>query len=646
MLAASALMPGREAFSDQQWERAYSLLAAADAEQPLASEDLERLAEAACWTRRYEEMLLLLERAESGYERDGDRRGAARMALTLVREHYQRNHDAVMGGWLARATQLLEGQSECHETGLLLWSKVRGLLFIVGDVPGALRLARELVEFARRLGDPDLESLGLLDLGHALIASGEVEEGSTLLDQATALAMTGATTLSTTGTVYCSTIFACRNLGDWQRASQWTNESTRWCDRHSVSGFPGLCRLHRAEIVRMRGSLSEAERDAQDACDELHGWAPRFAGWAYHELGEVRRRRGALEGAASAFRQALDVGFDPQPGLALLRLDEGDSAGALAAINRRMTERDVFTHESRALLLPAQVKIALAAGEVDLARAALAELEEAASQCRTASISASTSVGRGAVALAEGRPDDAIGTLREGWRLWCDLGARFDAAEVRTMLAQGYALTGDEAGARLELEGALATFADLGAALEHERVQRLLARLGPGVRECHTFVFTDIVDSTRLVELLGDEGWDSLLSWHDRTVRERMTAHRGHEVKHEGDGFFIAFPDPRSALDCAIALQRGLREHRREHGFAPRLRIGIHAAEATRRAGDFFGQGVHVAARVAAAGGADEILATATTVASAGDPALTSEPRSVALKGVAEPVQVVDVRWQ
>lgn len=640
------LPAGREAFWAGQWERAYELLSAAEAERGLPPADLERLSEAACWTRRYDEMLELLERAEAGYERDGDRRGAARMALTLTREHYQRNHDSVMGGWLARAVTLLEGQPDCHETGLLLWMRVRGLLFMANDVAGALDQARELVEFARRLGDPDLEALGLLDQGHALITAGRVREGSPLLDEATALAMTGATELSTTGTVYCSTIFACRNIGDWQRASEWTSESLRWCARHSVSGFPGLCRLHRAEIIRMRGSLAEAERDARDACEELLGWAPRWAGWAYHELGEVRRRRGDLEGARTAFRRALDVGFDPQPGLALLRLDEADPAGALATINRRMADRDGFTQESRALLLPAQVTIALAAGDLDLARAALAELDEAAAHCDTTAILASASVARGALALAEGQPNEAIVALREGWRLWCDLGARFEAAQTRALLGQAYAQTADKAAARLEWEGARATFAELGAPLEEQRVQRRLAGMAPGMREIQTFMFTDIVDSTRLVELLGDDGWDSLLSWHDRTVREGLNAYRGREIKHEGDGFFIAFPDPRAALDCAIALQRTLDQHRREHGFAPRVRIGIHTAEATRRGGDFFGQGIHVTARVAAAGGAGQILVTAATMATADENYLASEPKPLALKGVAEPVDIVELSWR
>lgn len=256
------------------------------------------------------------------------------------------------------------------------------------------------------------------------------------------------------------------------------------------------------------------------------------------------------------------------------------------------------------------------------------------------------SVARGALALAEGRPVDAIAPLREGWRQWCDLAAPFDGAQARALLGQAYAQTGDQASARLELEGAQATLAGLGAPLEAGRVERLLAGIAAGVREIQTFMFTDIVDSTRLAELLGDDGWNSLLSWHDRTVRACLTAHGGRENKHGGDGFFIAFPDPRSALNSAIALQRTLDQHRHEHGFAPNVRIGVHAAEATRRGGDFFGQGVHVAARVAAAASSGRILTSAMTVAEAGRGFTASEPYKLELKGFAEPLDVVELDWQ
>ena len=645
-VAQDVVRAGREFVAEHRWESAYEQFSAADAERSLEPVDVERFAEAACWTKRYDEMLGLLERAEIGYEREGNTRGAARVAMKLAREHFQRNNGAVVGGWMARAAKLLEGQPECHETGLMLWMTGRALMLTDSDVAAALESSRELVELARRLGDPDLEALGLLDQGHALITSGRVQDGSPLLDEATALAMTGATQMETAGTVYCSTIFACRNIGDWQRAAQWTGESLRWCDRHSISGFPGLCRLHRAEIVRMHGSLLDAEEHAQEACDELAAWSPRWAGWAYHELGEVRRRRGDLEGARSAFAKALEVGFDPEPGLALLRLDEGDAQGALAAINRRMGERDAFTQEGRALLLPAQIRIALAAGAPDVARGALEELDEAAAQCDTSAVFASASIARGAVALAEGRAEDAVAPLRHGWRSLCELGARFDAAETRVLLGEAYRMTGDHAGALLELEGARETFTELGAALEQRRVEGVLAGMGGGAREMQTFVFTDIVDSTRLVELLGDDGWEDLLRWHDRTVRDCISEHNGREIKHEGDGFFVAFPDPRCALDCAIALQRTLVEHRSEHGFAPSVRIGIHATQATRRGGDFIGRGVHVAARVGAAGAAGEILATADTMAAGGVSYPDSAARSLQLKGIAEPIETVEVDWR
>ena len=646
-VAQDPLAAGREAFSAQQWGRAYELLRAADVECLLAPADLERLSEAACWTRRYDEMLDLLERAEAGFERDRDRRAAARMALKLTQEHYQRNHDAVSGGWLARAAKLLEGEPDCHETGLLLWVRVRGLLFVANDIAGALDHSRELVELARRLGDPDLEALGLLDQGHALIMAGRVQEGSRLLDEATALAMTGATELSTTGTVYCSTIFACRNIGDWQRASEWTSESLRWCDRHSVSGFPGLCRLHRAEIIRMSGSLAEAEQDAQVACEELFGWAPRWAGWAYHELGEVRRRRGDLEGARAAFGRALDVGFDPQPGLALLRLDEADPAGALATINRRMADRDAFTQESRALLLPAQVTIALASGDLDIARAALAEMDEVAGQCGATAILASASVAHGALALAERRP------------------ARCDCATARGVAAmvqpsgtvrRGPGSDTTRPGIRPDRRPGRGTVGVRGRSSDVRRAGRPAggatdpAAYSPG--PC-----PDCARSRRSCSLTSStrHGWWSYWATMAGTACSTgTTAPSGRASPLIGDA-------RSSTRETGSSLPSPIRDRRWtagshcsarwmsidiEHGFAPRLRIGVHAAEATRRDRDFFGQGVHVAARVAAAGAAGQILTSAATFAAAGDGYSASEPYSLHLKGIAEPLEVVEVDWR
>jgi len=645
---SDSLAAGRSAFADHDWGRAFELLAAADAERSLDGADLERLAEAAAWSRHFEEELRSLERAEASYRAAGERRAAGRVAMKLARAHWSRGNDALMGGWFGRAHTLLEGDAECREGGMLLWMKVRAALLGAGDAATAIPLAEELVALGQRLSDPDLEALGLLELGHALIISGRVSEGSRLLDEANAIAGSEAVELQTAGTVYCSTIFACRNIGDWPRAAEWTDQSLAWCERNSVSGFPGLCRLHRAEVIRFRGSLEAAERDASAACEELLAAMPRMVGHAYHELGDVRRRRGNLDGAREAFAKALDFGFDPQPGLALLRLDEGDQKGALQAISRRLADRDVFAQEGRTILLPAQVTIALAAGDEDQALKALTELEDVAASCDSPMIDTSVVQARGEVSLARGHLDAAIAELRSAWRGWCETSAPYEAAQVRLLLGCAYREMGDLSAAALELEGARDAFARIGAQTQSERAGALLSELrrAPDVRATRTFMFTDIVDSTRLVELMGDEAWTMLLAWHDRALRSCFAEHQGREVKHEGDGFFVAFATADAAVRCAQSVQRKLAEHRREHGFAPRIRVGLHTSEATSRGGDYAGLGVHAAARVGSAARADEILATAETLAAARERYEVDEMRTVALKGLADPAELASVGWR
>jgi class 3 adenylate cyclase len=162
-------------------------------------------------------------------------------------------------------------------------------------------------------------------------------------------------------------------------------------------------------------------------------------------------------------------------------------------------------------------------------------------------------------------------------------------------------------------------------------------------RVVKTFMFTDIVKSTDLLEVLGDEAWEQLLRWHDQTLRSLFVAHHGEEVVTTGDGFFVGFDGPDAALACAVAIQRTLAEHRREHGFAPQVRIGVHVSDATQVGRNFTGKGVHEAARIAALAGGGEILASKQTATPAFK---VSEPRSVSLKGISEPVEVVSIDWR
>jgi class 3 adenylate cyclase len=222
----------------------------------------------------------------------------------------------------------------------------------------------------------------------------------------------------------------------------------------------------------------------------------------------------------------------------------------------------------------------------------------------------------------------------------------YEAAQARVLLAGAHAALGDQDGAELELTAARASFERIGAERAAHHAGALLSRAGTVQHTAiRTFMFTDIVDSPRLVETLGDEQWESLLAWHDRTLRGCIEARGGEEVKHEGDGFFIAFAESASAIECACSIQRALREHRRDHGFAPRVRIGIHAAEATDRGGDYGGRGVHTTARIAAAAGPGEIIASREALASASYTSRAFDERALELKGLTEPVIVATVGW-
>jgi eukaryotic-like serine/threonine-protein kinase len=198
------------------------------------------------------------------------------------------------------------------------------------------------------------------------------------------------------------------------------------------------------------------------------------------------------------------------------------------------------------------------------------------------------------------------------------------------------------------LGSAMSLYAEMTLPAKSQSIGRRLAQLGEpvgsGDRVRRVFMFTDIVRSTQLVEAVGDEAWEALIEWHDRTLRDLFATHGGKEIDHTGDGFFVAFIEPEGALACSVEIQRTLQRHRQKHGFAPQVRIGLHASDATQVGTNFRGKGVHEAARIAALAGGGEILASKDTVA--GSPFQRIDPRTVELKGISEPVEVVTVEWR
>jgi class 3 adenylate cyclase len=182
-----------------------------------------------------------------------------------------------------------------------------------------------------------------------------------------------------------------------------------------------------------------------------------------------------------------------------------------------------------------------------------------------------------------------------------------------------------------------------------EEIEQLLpwqlrGRSGPDRRVLKkTFMFTDIVKSTNLAEAMGDDAWLELLRWHDETLRSSFAAHSGEEVGTTGDGFFVVFDTPDAAVACAVAIQRRLADHRKQHGFAPQVRIGLHASGAAQVESGFRGMGVHEAKRIADVAEGGEIVASKATV---GSQYPVTEPRTVTLKGISEPMEIVAVDWR
>jgi class 3 adenylate cyclase len=653
----ASLEVGRDAASRRAWPEAVEALTQADRAEGLSPDDLELLGNASWWAGRPDDATEAMERAFAGYEAAGRAEDAARVAIYMAYQASRAMAFAVAGGWAAQANRLLEA---FPDSPLHAWE---GVFAAAGDmdqgrIESGLEHADRTMAMARDLGNNEALYIAMAFKGMGDVIAGRWKEGMALLDEASATAMSGNLELRAASDILCITIGACRNLGDLERAAQWADASERWMLRNGAGGYPGICRIHRAELKMLHGRWSEAEQDARQASDELQRFHLLDAvGMAHNAIGDVRLRMGDLDGAAEAFDQAYEFGHDAQPGLAKLQFANGQIDEAQRSIARALaiaTGDGGFTDRAaRGRLLPTQVEIALARGDLDVARAAVEELELIAADFDRPLHKAGALTARGELLLGEQRPVEASPILGKSWRLWQTTDLPYEAAQARLRYAEALTAEGDADGAKRDLLAARNVFDSLGATRDLRRVDASLEADGPGAAPApaatvrKTFMFTDIVTSTDLVELIGDAAWEEMLSWHDRELRKAFAKARGDEVNHTGDGFFVAFDRARDGIDCAVDIQRRLARHRREHGFAPWVRIGLHSAEATRRGSDYSGRGVHIAARVGAAAGREESLATASvTTASNESTYALSEPRELELKGVRGTVEVRAVDWR
>lgn len=638
------------------------MLSKADAVGDLAPSELELLAQAAWWVGRLPIAIEARERAYAGAMRLGQTADAAVAAVSLGRDNLLRNDLAVSNAWLNRAQKLLDGLPENVGHGYLAACRAFGAA-LSGDLDASLAHATTAVEIGERLKDSDLTAFSKSEQGAALVALGRVEEGLALIDESTLAAVGGELEPGIAGGVCCSSIESCAALGDWTRAASWIEAQDRWCRREGINGYPGLCRVFRAEIKQFRGSWLEAEAEARQASVELEGFMPAAAGSAFYRVGELRLLRGDLRAAEEALVRAHAFGTDPEPALSLLRLAEGRTDVAASGIQRALDEPSAMlswrappgSPLHRLPLLRAQVEIAIAAGDLDVARAAADEIGLISTDFPGAVATAAAMTAAGAVELGARNSSAAVVSLRQAVQAWTSLAAPYDAARARLLLSLAYEADRAPERAILELHAARSTFERLGAALDLRRAEARLATLQGSAaptqsddaeRVVRTFVFTDIVDSTRLGGLLGDDQWAKVIRWHDGAIRKIVAEHGGEEIKATGDGFFLAFADADAAIDAMIAVQRRLAEQRDTQGFATSVRIGLHTAEASRAGLDYLGMGVNYAARIGAAASEHEVLASTATLAAARRSFPDQHRRSLALKGIPDPVEVASIAWR
>ncbi|UGS34941.1 LuxR family transcriptional regulator [Capillimicrobium parvum] len=478
MDAVAEVEQGREFYADRAWADAYAALSGADREAALPADDLELLATAAYMVGREDEYFGALSRAHRAHLNAGEALRAARCALWVGMNLAQRGEMGRASGWLGRARRLIEREPcDCVEQGYLLIPRMFEQE-ATGDLSAAIATAAEAAAVAERFGDADLLALAVHSQGHLLVCAGQVKDGLALLDESMVAVTTGELSPIVSGIVYCGVIMGCQAAFDLRRAQEWTAALAAWCREQSdMVAFSGRCLVHRTEILGLRGAWMEALREARRAVERcLEAQNRRAAGQAAYLQGDLHRLRGSFAAAEQAYREASGHGREPQPGFALLRLAQGNTDAAAAAIQRALGEtRD---RPGRAALLPAVIEIALAVDDMEAARSACLELAEIAADYEAGMLDAAVLYAKGAVDLAQGDPEPALVLLRRAWEAWQELGAPYEAARARVLIAQACLALGDDEAAMMEREAARGAFASLGAAPNVASIDARTGRAG------------------------------------------------------------------------------------------------------------------------------------------------------------------------
>jgi DNA-binding NarL/FixJ family response regulator len=459
----ATLDAARAAYEKRQWAQARTGFLAARAAGPLSAEDMAALADTAWWEGAIDQSLSAGEEAYRLFLQDDDprARSAAMLAIDIGFSWFLRGEEALGSGWISRAQRLLDGEEDCAEHGYVQSLAIDEAL-AMADFDGAIEAARTVAGIGTRHGDETLCAYALVGEGVALIKQGRVRQGLAALDEAMLPVVAGRVRPTWAGNIYCQLMSVCHELADLRRAGQWTDATARWCEGFSDAVmFLGVCRVHRAQLLQVHGQWALAEEEIAEVCRDLASMNVGAVGLALYELGEIRRMRGDLGGAAAAYAEAHEHGKDPHPGLALVWVAEGNPSVAVNALAAcETTSKDPLV---KTRLWEALVEAAVAAGNLATARVAADALDEAAATYASPGLVAAAAQSRGLFCLAAGDTAVAIDALRAARRNWRELDAPYRVARARLELAEALERSGDERGASLERDAAAAALARLGA---------------------------------------------------------------------------------------------------------------------------------------------------------------------------------------
>lgn len=473
MAGSDVLDRARDAYAARAWASAYAAFGTADEASPLAAVDLEAYARAAYLVGEDEDGVSALGRAFQERRREGSAEAAGDDAFWLAFNLLHRGEFARGGGWLGRANEVTADHGDdCAVRGkLLAVSALQNLS--KGDAASAVRGFSQAQEIGHRCQDAELLAMAGLGIGRSKIALGEVSAGLVKLDEVMVAVTAGEVSPVMAGVVYCAVIIACHESYQPRRAAEWTRALSRWCDdQPELVPFRGDCLVHRAQILVLNGAWRDAIVEVDLACRRLADPPGQPAiGAALYEQAELRRMRGDFTAAENAYRQASEHGHEAQPGLALLRLAQGRADAAFAGI-QRVLEESVMAG-TRPRLLAAAVEIAVACGDVSVARSASDELDTVAAHQDSELLTAMAAYAAGSVLLEEGAPRDALTALRLASRMWRELDAPYECARVRVLQARCCRELGDDDAAQMEFAAAAETFRQLGAKPDSARLERL-----------------------------------------------------------------------------------------------------------------------------------------------------------------------------